>query len=394
MKTVCFTKRVLLLSLLAASLLGAETLKVAAEPTVLTLKNGTRLTVDADYKVDIQAGETLRPVRKMALFVDNNTGCSAFDGAARTLATQVAAGLSGQRMEVLDPRDAAQGRDGSDRLTEASRTRLAEMFGADYVLVLTLDRFDRTVQRLKDARFGKAVDDQGATVKRERYRISGSFRVLDAVSGTSLGGGTAQVSVGRRSTAGLETEDGRFADGLEEQLAQELVKRIRADEPAWRVASLKAGGLPVTVEVLAYDADNCPIYLPLPGEGSSVTNRRVPARVAATVAVDGAVCATSGGVMRLSPGPHRVRIERVGYEPLEMTVVPSENLHLTVNLRMTDAEYARIKDAVRFMHELSKDRELNAAEVERLRGYAKMLEQSGIRVDADKLPDTEIRPLL
>jgi hypothetical protein len=84
---------------------------------------------------------------------------------------------------------------------------------------------------------------------------------------------------------------------------------------------------------------------------------------------------------------HKVRIRRVGYDDLTMTVVPSEGLALSVSMRMTDAEYARIKDSIEFMHRLTIEREQSQAMVAERLGHAKMLEQSGIRVEADEMPE-------
>ena len=70
-----------------------------------------------------------------------------------------------------------------------------------------------------------------------------------------------------------------------------------------------------------------------------------------------------------------------------MSVVPSEGLALSVNMRMTDEEYNRVKDSIQFMHDLTIEREQSQAEMAQRLGHAKMLEQSGLQIKADKLPD-------
>ena len=77
-----------------------------------------------------------------------------------------------------------------------------------------------------------------------------------------------------------------------------------------------------------------------------------------------------------------------------MTVVPSDGLSLTVGLMMTAREYARVKDSIEFMHNLTIEREQSQATVAERLGHAKMLEQSGFLVKTDKLPDVITTPVM
>lgn len=388
----------------AVSVLCAETVSMSSAPSkTVYLKDGTEVTLQAKYDVDVKVERPAeqRP-RVAALMVKNATGKAEFDRAAKRLGSQIAAQIVGADVEIIDVEDtvfsidARREVDGSGRPVatqeerikgDSSRIRLAENAGADYLLTVTLEKFTKNTRRLRDRRFGAAADGSGAQIVNEIYKVTGSYRVADVYSGSAFDGGVLQAQTTLRKTAATELELGEFADGLEEELAAEMAAVIREKAPTWREASLEKSGIPVSFTVLAYDLNNKPIYLPMLKEDSSIVNERVAAEVAATVEIDGVARGTTGCTVRLARGMHQVRFSRVGYDDLTMTVVPSEGLSLTVNLRMTEQEYARVKDSIAFMHRLTMEREINQAEVVEREGHAKMLEQSGIQVKADKLPD-------
>lgn len=393
-----------LCSLSFSALLCAETVALTGEPSkTVYLKDGTEVTLRAKYDVDVKVERPVEPKpRVVALMVKNATGKTEFDTASRRLASQVAAQIVGSDVEVIDVEDtvfAIESRreyaeDGRPLPTQAerlkgdsSRIRLAENAGADYLLTVTLETFTKNTRRLRDRRFGAAADASGAQIVNEIYKITASYRVADVYSGSAFDGGVLQAQTAVRKTAFTEMEFGEYAGGLEEEIASEMAGVIREKAPLWREASLEKSGIPVSFTVLAYDMNNKPIYLPMVKQDNSILNDRIPAEVAATVEVDGVARGTTGCTLRLSRGMHQVRFSRTGYDDLTLTVVPSEGLSLTVNLRMTDREYARLKDSISFMHRLTMERELSQAEVAERLGHAKMLEQSGMMINADKLPD-------
>lgn len=392
-----------------AGSLFAESVTATAVPTTVQLKDGSEVTVQATYDVTVKAQKRAElPPRQVALIVENRTGETALDGACRVMAAQVGAQVAGAEVEILDPdtsvfaiaprRETRE--DGTllptqkERLQgDTSPLRLAEQMGADYLLTISLDRFTKNTHRIKDRRFGTAADGSGASIINEVFKISGSYRVSDVYSGSAFDGGTVKVQTTIRKTATSETELGTFADGLEEDLAAKLAQIIREKASTWREAAMAKSGVPVSFTVLAYDRANQPIYLPVMDADGVVRDGQVPVEVAATVEVDGIARGASGNTIRLSRGLHTVRFSHAGYEDLTMVMVPSEGLNLTVNLRMTDEHYARVKDSIAFMHNLSIEREQSQAAVAERLGHAKMLEQSGFQIKADRLPEVMGAPV-
>ena len=382
--------------------LHAETATATAEPVSLLLKDGTQLTVSATYDVSVAAQKPAEaPRRKAALFVQNVTREAALDQVCKVIAAQLGAQVAGTEVEILNASHAVHAMDpttgGAQQATlegNTSMLRLAENMGADYALIVSLDRFSKNTQRIKDRRFGKAADGSGASIVNEVYKVSGSYTITDVYSGSAFDGGTLKAQKSIRQTSTVENDFGSYADGLEEELVTKMAAEIRQKSPTWREASLAKSGIPVTFKAIAYDLNNQPIYLPMLSEENAIRNTRMPSEVAATIEVDGVAKGTSGCTIRMSRGLHNVRIRREGYEDVTMTVVPSDGLSLTVGLMMTAREYARVKDSIEFMHNLTVEREQSQATVVERLGHAKMLEQSGFLVKTDKLPDVITTPVM
>ena len=388
--------------ILSASLLCAEVVSATAEPVTLRLKDGTELTVQAAYDVEVKAQKPIDPKpHVVALMVKNNTGKKEFDKTCEVLASQVGSQIAGANVEVIDVEDTVfametlrpydeQGRalpTQDERLKgDPSRMHLAANAGADYLLTVTLEKLTKQTRRLKDRRFGQAADDSGAQIVNETYKISASYRVADVYTGRAFDGGTLQAQMTARKTAFVEEDLGGYADDLEETLATEMAEAIREKAPTWREASLEKSGIPVSFTVLAYDMNNKPIYLPALKQDNTILNDRIPTQVAATVEVDGVARGTTGCTLRLSRGVHKVRFSREGYDDVTLSVVPSEGLSLSVSMRMTEQEYNRVKDSIQFMHDLTIEREQSQGEVAERLGHAKMLEQSGLQIKANELP--------
>lgn len=411
-------------------LLSAEPSIVKAAPITISLRDGSEILVSANYEVDVKAKEPESPKpRKMAIFVRNLMKDQRMALPCDILVSQVSALVSSSEIEIMDYRDsvlaiapllelsitseniqtieqqehlARQISDaynlGTSRhvtqdqklLANTSYTNLARNMGADYVLMLSLENFSKSERKLRDARFGKAIDSDGTTIKTTTCKISASYRVLDAVSGASIGGGVVSAKRTYRTSASMETSYDSPTEGLEENIAEALAEEILSHATTWRFASVDIVGIPVTFDVSAYDMNNQPIYLPMYDGTTPVVNERKPASVSATIEVDGVVVGTSSQTIMMPSGMHKVRISRPGYDDITMHMVPRDGMIVGVNLRMQQSEYNRIKDSITFMHQLTTDRELNQAEVKVLEGHAKELEQSGVRIDAKELPNQMI----
>ncbi len=416
MKKILFPLLLLMASALSAS---ADTPKSIAktETMEIELDDGSTIQVEADYNVKVNVTAPIElPPKKMAIFVENNTDKAGFNRAVKSLQNQIAAQVSGKQIEIISYEDAvkaiaplaednaqadiiagkeinkfyqkkgAGGRNTTQDeklLANTSRTRLATNMGADYVMLLSLDRFSKNMVTLKDDRFnGPQITDI--------YKISGTYRVLDAYTGSSIGGDAVRAEKKVRQNPGLTYEFGDFADGLEEELADEIADTILDDASEWRKASIEASGIPVRFITTANDANNQPVYFPSYDSDAIQTLNRVPVSMPANVEINGIAMGSTECTIPLMPGINKVRFTRPGYDDVTMSITPREGLSIAVNMRMTAAENERIKEAILFSHNLTKDRELNEAEVKLLEGYAEMLKNSGYRVDTKDAPQDNI----
>ncbi|MEI7946300.1 MAG: PEGA domain-containing protein [bacterium] len=423
-------QKVLTFSLFVAALLNAQQTSVSESTTIKTAKldDGTEVSVDVTSKVTVKAGQKgLR--RKTAIFVRNEAGAT-FASASKRIQTQLTAQVSGEHFEILDPQDIIyalaplmEGLDMADGTKQAlkeeavmelfaarmgkanqptangrgatqdeklrantSPLRLAQNMDADYVLILSLDKFDKSKKTYKSK-------DLDAPLVTELYTLSASYRVLDGYTGASIGGGTLKATKSYRQTANIQIEPGEYADGLDEQMAEKLASDMKKNATKWREASLAASGIPVKFNVFAYNMDNTPIYLPVYDGQKKVLNETVPAQIEANIEVDGITLGTTPCTTPMTPGLHKVRFTRKGYDDVSMTVKPMQDMSLAVSMRMTEGESGRLRETIDFMHKITMERELNQAQVERLKGEAQMLRQSGFKIDSKKAPDTIMKSL-
>lgn len=404
-----------------------ETFVTNTEPRKVTLGDGSEITMETKYKVEVRAKENTKPLKRRMVIFAKNTTRKPFEAVLDRMRNQLTAQLAGSNIEVMDFNEVvaaiqplmegtregdgvqqvgqtekiykmisdmygintgktAGGRNATQDeklLANTSYTRLAENMGADYVLLLTLDRFSKDTKTFTNKNLNGPIVN-------EIYKITATYKILDAYVGTAIGGGTLRAQKSVRQTSGVKIEFEDYADGLEEELIAQVKEEILAREGEWRVAALEASGIKVEFNAVAFDMNNKPIYLPHYDGKNQVLNDRVPATLAAMIEVDGVAKGTASCTIPLSPGMHKVRFTRSGYEDVVMTITPREGLVLSVSLRMTEGEYNRVKDLIEFMHRLTMEREISQSTVKVYEGKAKMLEQSGIRIDAKKLPETQI----
>jgi len=406
------------------------TVETAAEKKTV-LDDGTEITLSTTSKttVQVQAGSTKKVPRKVAIFVRNNAG-KEFDNGATRIQDQLTAQVSGEHYEIIDFRDAVSAMaalaealptaDGTDQVNReedlqrkaavnrgttgkptadgkgatmdqkmfanTSIVRLSQNMDADYLLVLTLDKFNKASKKYKSP-------DLDAPVITETYTLSASYKILDGYSGGAIGGNTLVASKAVRQTEGLQYELGEFADGLEEELATKMKDDMIKNIKKWREAAKALSGIPVMFNVLAYGMDNTPVYLPKYDGKKQVLNEMVPAQIMANVEIDGVMVGSTPCTLSVTPGLHKVRFERPGHDDVAMTIKPNEGLILSVPMRMTEGEANRLRKTIDFMNQLTMQREINQAHVERLQGEAQMLRQSGLKIDAKEMPKIEMKSL-
>jgi len=424
----------LAITLCAIAFSHAQVVDEQVENTVekkIVLDDGSEVAVLATSKtsVKVQAGSTKRLPRKAAIFIRNNAGRE-FDADLARMQDQVVAQISGSQFEIVDHREFVSAMDalaealpmadgvgqvaneevvqevGAARRRTVGRptadgkgatmdqklhantsiVRLAQNMDTDYLIVLTLDKFSKSRKTYRSR-------DLDTPVVTDTYLLTASYKVLDAYSGGSIGGNTLKASKSVRQTAGLQVELGEFADGLDDALVEKLKTDMLNNERKWREASKALSGIPVQFVVQAYNMDNMPLYLPRYEGEKQMLNNLVPAQIMANIEVDGMTVGSTPCTIPLSPGIHKVRIFRQGYDDVTMTIKPHDGMIVSVPMRMTEGEMNRLQGSIEFMQKMTKEREVNQAQAELLQGAAQNLRQSGIKIDAKEMPKVEMKSL-
>ena len=292
-------------------------------------------------------------------------------------------------LRKFDPNSASAARpaDSLDaQLTDqSSALRLAQNMGADYIVQASITSYAATK---------RTVTAYGNTLNNYDYTLRVTYKILDASGGGSLTGDVAKATRTEQATANASSEvQGIFDDLLDEATAQ-ITSSLRTRIAAGKITAPKPAATLVTITIMPEAAD---LFIPdvrINAE-NVVTVGESKFKVTplnATVEVDGVAVGTAPGKITLRPGFSKVRISREGFDTWERTISASDGQVLNVAMKMSAAGYARFKDATSFLNELKNGTKLTDAEVKKIEGEAKSLENSFFKVDTKEnfrfiLPD-------
>lgn len=292
-------------------------------------------------------------------------------------------------LRKFDPNSASAARpaDSLDaQLTDqSSALRLAQNMGADYIVHASITSYAATK---------RTVTAYGNTLNNYDYTLRVTYKILDAAGGGSLTGDVAKATRTEQATANASSEvQGIFDDLLDEATAQ-ITSSLRTRIAAGKITAPKPAATLVTITIMPEAAD---LFIPdvrINAE-NVVTVGESKFKVTplnATVEVDGVAVGTAPGKITLRPGFSKLRISREGFDTWERTISASEGQVLNVAMKMSAAGYARFKDATSFLTELKNGTKLTDAEVKKIEGEAKSLENSFFKVDTKEnfrfiLPD-------
>ena len=366
----------------------------------ITFPNGNTVRVKTGVKVEVIEKKAGYPkARRIAIFVDNRAGAQLNENVLR-FEDHVASRIGGDSFEVISKEDVvkalkvypenggpvfkalfdgernAQGTKEDRKLTEdTSAVRLSQNIGADYLLMVALNSFNAETKHYKTA----DVD-----VVNKVYTLRGTYKLLDGVTGGTLGGLPVRASKTIRESANLSVENTDVTAELVEKLADAVAQDMLKKADAFREASA-IGDIPVTIRCQVRDLQGHEISL----NDVSVTedNRIVigtnalPLQVVANVAFDGMVMGTTPATLKVKPGPHKLRLTRPGFEDAEMTVKAVEGMDLAVTMQMSAEGFARWQQIRETLNALDVSRKLTDAEADRIHSIGQMFRQSGYRID-------------
>lgn len=255
-----------------------------------------------------------------------------------------------------------------------SAIRLAQTLSATHLLQVSLSGFDSNK---------KTIDAYGVKTTNDERTVRVTYKILDGTTGGSLAADTVRVTkVFQQSDQGLSDERSDVLNSLLDEAAQKVAGSLKRQIDRGRITTSVAQGM-VAITLTTELMD---VYVPdvRIGAENTVTISESKFKVSAlsaTVEIDGIAVGTAPGTLEVKAGLHKLRVVREGFKPWERTVNFTNGQKLNVGLEMSEAGYARWKDATAFMNDLKNGAKLTDAEVKLLEGKAKMFENSGFKVN-------------
>jgi hypothetical protein len=259
-----------------------------------------------------------------------------------------------------------------------SALRLAQALGADYLLQVSLAGYDVQV---------RAIDAYGVKAINETRTLRLTYKILDGQTGASLASDTVKASTLVQQTPNAVQGNSDSLDELLDQASVKVATSLKSRIDGGRITAPTVATL-VTVTLQTEAADLTIPDIRIEGDNTvAISESKLKVSpLAATVEVDGLAVGTAPGKLTVRPGLSKLRITRAGYKPYERTVNFMAGQALTVALELSEEGYARWKDSTAFLNDLKNGAKLTDAEVKVLEGKAKMLEQSGFRVNTTAAP--------
>lgn len=323
---------------------------------------------------------------KAALLVDNRAG-EEFKKLAAQLEDQLSSRAASPRLVFIGRQlvTDAIAKEGAGAQLDAllsertSALRLAQSLGADWIVLASLSSVTREERTFNDGTLQ-------LTSHNHVLRIS--YKIAEAAEGGVLAGDSIRVSRNIRGTqtAGVESSE------IFNQLVDDAVIRLLQVFPDKVLQIAKAevnkpSQIEISVSAVPVDLTQNPLQLPdlrVGNDGSITKGSSGSVDVIlgdVSIEMDGVLVGTTPATLRLAPGFHKLRLTRPGFGAVEQTINPVTGLKLRPALQMSEVGYARWRDTVAFLQAIEVNRKLTDSQVKAVEGFAKMLEQSGYRVD-------------
>jgi len=309
------------------------------------------------------------PEPKIAIFVKNQTKVHGMDDMVDGVRDRIAAELSGAGVVVLDQAEIASGfnrfkvttaeeREGlvNGVFSGGSVVRVAQMVGADYVMVASIVAADRA-----------SLTVSGKPMVSLALRMT--VKVSESSQGSSVYGDnwTRKYPVTAENAAG--TDASFYFNDLIDAWASETGAKIAEKVKSWRRAErapsqLVSFSVSTTIDELINGLES----------GVRASNdllnemRRVVG--GATVEIDGATVGSSPGTFQIAPGMHQLRVSRQWMKDWQQTVNIQSGSAFKVGLELSDAGLQRFHSLEKLRSQVARD-------------YADAMALKGVKVNFD-----------
>jgi len=268
-----------------------------------------------------------------------------------------------------------------------SALRLAQMMGADYIVVASITSFGTEKKVFK----GYGVETVNLITN-----LRATYKILEGVQGGTLVADTVKVSKSERFTERSHIESSDVVNDLLDEAACKIAESL--DKKQIPQLPPKPNFVEITIACGMQDLAQLPISVPdvrVTKDGTIVMEKdNLDVQVLdVTVELNGVVIGSAPGSFKAPPGLNKIHLSREGFRDWERTINIYEGQKLKVALQMNEAGYARWKDNTAFLQLLKDGEKLTDATAELIRGGAQMLRQSGFKIDAKADVTGEIKSI-
>lgn len=329
----------------AQTVAGLEAFKrkvAAANPNLEVVK----------VEADVMQRAVLAPrhqdkIPTIAIFVKNQTKTLGLDDEVDGIRDRLATEIAGLELRILDPTEIVAAFSRAKVTTRAERdqlvtglfqggsvTRMAQMVEADYVLMASI---------VGASSLKRQAGDRNVTV----YTLRMSTKVIDAATGTSVFGKnwSGKVPVPTVGDGGEDTLS-HYSD-LVDDWASVVGAELAAVGAQWKKPTADVELVSFTVTTTLDD-----VFKPLETTVDASKPVKDELRVVAggcTVEIDGATVGSSGGVFKVRPGLHQMRVNRPWMTSWTGTVnvVEGSSFFVALELSAEGLRHYRNKETLR-----------------------------------------------
>lgn len=264
-----------------------------------------------------------------------------------------------------------------DELLEnnTSSLRLAQQMGVDYIFVLSITTLGNHT---------KEINRPDLDIKRTivTHQLRTTYKILDVVLGDSVSAGSI-LSLKRTQAGGGFSESINVVDELLADAASQVAAHLQEKNGVEGLAAPRKNKGVVSFGVSCSMQDLSVPELMKDKDGNFILggNRYKLEAMSVTVELDGVVIGSAPGEFQVLPGLHKIRLTREGFKDFERTINVRDGQHLNIPLILTDKGRKNWLEMANFFNGLKSKEKLVEAQVEKMKGYADMLRQSGIRID-------------
>lgn len=319
-----------------------------------------------------------------------------------TIETWVTSGLAGQGVEVISravvlnavSELSSQGanRGGNDSVAaeavrllsdQASASALARTLGADAILIATAADLSESRRRFNDPTLGVDSDITETTLSMAWSLISGD-------TGGAVAAGSA-TSADRQRQSDQNQSSPTDLGTLIRDAGTRIGRQARAEVLASRLAP--AAGSEVAVDLrVSIEQISLPNIRKVDGQWVITGERLAIVPAEAGVLIDGFLSGSAPGILRMTPGPHRMRLEGPGFQPVDRFIVAREGMVLTVPLQLRQEALDQWRQHAQLLNFLKDGDTLRENQEAIARGVAQFLAASRLTIDTSSLESLDLSP--